>query len=33
LVRNLLVREAAFLRTLRAVPVPLNQYAERASQN
>jgi Lon protease-like protein len=33
LVRNLLVREAAFLRTLRAVPVPLNQYAEKVSQN
>jgi Lon protease-like protein len=33
LVRNLLIREAAFLRTLRAVPVPLNQYAEKASQN
>jgi uncharacterized protein len=33
LVRNLLVREAAFLRALRAVPVPLNQYAEKVSQN
>jgi Lon protease-like protein len=33
LVRNLLIREAAFLRTLRAVPVPLNQFAEKASQN
>ncbi|MFZ0118390.1 MAG: LON peptidase substrate-binding domain-containing protein [Pseudonocardiaceae bacterium] len=33
LVRTLLVREAAFLRTLRAVPVPLNQFAEKASLN
>jgi Lon protease-like protein len=33
LVRNLLVREAAFLRALRAVPVPLNQFAEKATQN
>lgn len=33
LVRTLLVREAAFLRTLRAVPVPLNQFAEKASRN
>ncbi|MDQ3760500.1 MAG: LON peptidase substrate-binding domain-containing protein [Actinomycetota bacterium] len=33
LVRTLLVREAAFLRTLRAVPVPLNQFGERASRN
>lgn len=33
LVRNLLVREAAFLRALRAVPVPLNQFAEEATQN
>ncbi|MGB9280546.1 MAG: LON peptidase substrate-binding domain-containing protein [Pseudonocardiaceae bacterium] len=32
-VRTLLVREAAFLRTLRAVPVPLNQFAEKASRN
>jgi hypothetical protein len=33
LVRTLLVREAAFLRTLRAVPVPLNQFAVKASRN
>lgn len=33
LVRRLLIREAAFLRTLRAVPVPLNQYAVQTSQN
>jgi Lon protease-like protein len=33
LVRILLVREAAFLRTLRAVPVPLNQFAVKASRN
>ena len=33
LVRILLVREAAFLRTLRAVPVPLNQFAEKVSRN
>jgi hypothetical protein len=33
LVRRLLVREAAFLRTLRAVPVPLNQFAVKASHN
>lgn len=33
LVRNLLVREAAFLRTLRAVPVPLGQFAVETSQN
>ncbi|MGH3673257.1 MAG: LON peptidase substrate-binding domain-containing protein, partial [Pseudonocardiaceae bacterium] len=32
-IRTLLVREAAFLRTLRAVPVPLNQFAVKASQN
>jgi Lon protease-like protein len=33
LVRTLLVREAAFLRTLRAVPVPLDQFAVKASRN
>ena len=33
LVRTLLVREAAFLRTLRAVPVPLDQFAVKASHN
>ena len=33
LVRRLLIREAAFLRTLRAVPVPLNQYAVQTSRN
>jgi Lon protease-like protein len=33
LVRTLLVREAAFLRTLRAVPVPLSQFAEKTSRN
>ena len=33
LVRALLVREAAFLRTLRAVPVPLNQFAVQPSRN
>jgi uncharacterized protein len=33
LVRTLLVREAAFLRTLRAVPVPLDQFAVKASYN
>jgi uncharacterized protein len=33
LVRRLLVRETAFLRTLRAVPVPLNQFAVRSSRN
>jgi uncharacterized protein len=33
LVRSLLVREAAFLRMLRAVPVPLNQFAAKASRN
>ncbi|MGH3946979.1 MAG: LON peptidase substrate-binding domain-containing protein [Pseudonocardiaceae bacterium] len=33
LVRTLLVREAAFLRTLRAVPVPLNQFAVQPSRN
>ena len=33
LVRTLLVREAAFLRTLRAVPVPLNQFAVQTSRN
>jgi Lon protease-like protein len=33
LVRNLLVREAKFLRTLRAVPVPLNQFAVEVSRN
>jgi Lon protease-like protein len=33
LVRTLLVREAAFLRVLRAVPVPLNQFAVQSSRN
>ncbi|MGH3934243.1 MAG: LON peptidase substrate-binding domain-containing protein [Pseudonocardiaceae bacterium] len=33
LVRILLVREAAFLKTLRAVPVPLNHYAVQPSRN
>jgi Lon protease-like protein len=33
LVRSLLVREAAFLSTLRAVPVPLNQFAVETSRN
>ena len=33
LVRTLLVREAAFLRELRAVPVPLNQFAVETSRN
>lgn len=33
LVRALLVREAAFLRALRAVPVPLNQFAVQTSRN
>jgi uncharacterized protein len=33
LVRILLVREAVFLRTLRAVPVPLNQFAVQTSRN
>jgi uncharacterized protein len=33
LVRIMLVRETAFLRTLRAVPVPLNQFAVQASRN
>ncbi|HWR48222.1 MAG TPA: LON peptidase substrate-binding domain-containing protein [Pseudonocardiaceae bacterium] len=33
LVRTMLVREAAFLRTLRAVPVPLSQFAVKASHN
>lgn len=33
LVRTLLVREAEFLRTLRAVPVPLNQLATESSRN
>lgn len=33
LVRTLLVREAAFLRTLRAVPVPLDHFAVKASHN
>lgn len=33
LVRNLLVREATFLRELRAVPVPLNQFAVETSRN
>ncbi|MGH3872771.1 MAG: LON peptidase substrate-binding domain-containing protein [Pseudonocardiaceae bacterium] len=33
MVRTLLVREAAFLRTLRAVPVPLSQFAEQPSRN
>ncbi len=33
MVRTLLVREAAFLRTLRAVPVPLHQFAVQPSRN
>ncbi|MFN2494500.1 MAG: LON peptidase substrate-binding domain-containing protein [Pseudonocardiaceae bacterium] len=33
LVRSLLVREATFLRTLRAVPVPLNQFAVETTRN
>jgi hypothetical protein len=33
MVRELLVRETAFLRTLRAVPVPLHQFAVKASHN
>jgi uncharacterized protein len=33
LVRILLVRETVFLRTLRAVPVPLNQFAVQTSRN
>jgi uncharacterized protein len=33
LVRTLLVREAAFLRALHAVPVPLNQFAVHTSRN
>lgn len=33
LVRSLLVREAAFLRMLRAIPVPLDQFAVTASRN
>ncbi|MGH3833324.1 MAG: LON peptidase substrate-binding domain-containing protein [Pseudonocardiaceae bacterium] len=33
LVRTLLVRETAFLRTLRAVPVPLEQFGEKVSRN
>lgn len=33
LVRTLLVREAAFLRTLRAVPVPLSQFAVETTRN
>ena len=33
LVRTLLIREATFLRELRAVPVPLNQFAEETSRN
>lgn len=33
MVRQLLVRETAFLRTLRAVPVPLHQFAVKASHN
>lgn len=33
LIRSLLVREAAFLRALRAVPVPLNQFAVETSRN
>ncbi len=33
LVRTLLIRETAFLRTLRAVPVPLNQFAVKVSRN
>lgn len=32
-VRTLLLREAAFLRALRAVPVPLNQFAVQSSRN
>lgn len=33
LVRSLLVREAAFLRAWRAVPVPLNQFAVETTRN
>lgn len=33
LVRTLLVRETAFLSTLRAVPVPLNQFAVETTRN
>ncbi|MGH3793985.1 MAG: LON peptidase substrate-binding domain-containing protein [Pseudonocardiaceae bacterium] len=33
LVRGLLVREAEFLRQLRAVPVPLSQFAEETTRN
>lgn len=33
LVRTLLVREAGFLQTLRAVPVPLSQFAEETTRN
>jgi Lon protease-like protein len=33
MVRSLLVRETEFLRTLRAVPVPLAQFSVQASQN
>ena len=33
LVRTLLIRESAFLRELRAVPVPLNQFAVETSRN
>ena len=33
LVRTLLIRETAFLKTLRAVPVPLNQFAVKSSRN
>jgi hypothetical protein len=33
LVRRLLVREAEFLRALRAVPVPLNQFAVETTRN
>jgi Lon protease-like protein len=33
LVRTLLVQEAAFLRALRAVPVPLDHFAVKASHN
>jgi len=33
LVRSLLVREAAFLRMLRAVPVPLDLFSVKASRN
>ena len=33
LVRTLLAREAAFLQTLRAVPVPLEEFAEKVSHN